>query len=103
MNAQAANTGFAQLSPRAARGILAVSGLFAALCVSITLSPIRAGNVDKPTDGPGDIALYRAEVDRMHAGEEYYTVAGEELRSRGYPTRSVFNWRTPLPTWLIAR
>ena len=25
----------------------------------------------------------------------------EELRSRGYPTRSVFNWRSPLPIWLV--
>ena len=25
----------------------------------------------------------------------------EELRARGYPTRSLFNWRTPLPMWLL--
>ena len=24
-----------------------------------------------------------------------------ELQARGYPTRSVFNWRTPLPMWLL--
>ena len=27
--------------------------------------------------------------------------AAEELLARDYPTRSVFNWRTPLPMWLI--
>ena len=48
------------------------------------------------------MALYRAEVHRVHAGENYYLVAAQELVARGYPTRSVFNWRTPLPMWLIA-
>ena len=37
--------------------------------------------------------------DRIRAGEGYYQVAAEELVERGYPTRSVFNWRTPLPMW----
>jgi hypothetical protein len=46
--------------------------------------------------------LYAAEVERMHAGESYYDAAAAELPSRGYPTRSIFNWRTPLPVWLIA-
>src|SRR5262249_42674640 len=35
------------------------------------------------------------------AGEGYYAAAATELRARGYPTKSVFNWRTPLPIWLI--
>lgn len=51
----------------------------------------------------GDIGLYRAEAERIHAGEGYYAVAAEELVARGYPTRSVFNWRTPLPVWLIGK
>ena len=51
----------------------------------------------------GDIALYLAEIQRIHAGENYYQVAAEELVSRGYPTASVFNWRTPLPMWLIGK
>lgn len=37
----------------------------------------------------------------MRAGESYYDAAAAELRARGYPTRSVFNWRTPLPVWLV--
>ena len=28
---------------------------------------------------------------------------GDELRTRGYPTASVFNWRTPLPLWVIGK
>ena len=37
----------------------------------------------------------------IHQGESYYEAAADELTSRGYPTRSVFNWRTPLPMWLL--
>ncbi len=96
-------TGFAELSPRAARIILTISALLAIVCVGITFSAFKSGSTENAIAGPGDIALYRAEVARMHAGEEYYAVAGEELRARGYPTRSVFNWRTPLPMWLIAK
>jgi len=39
----------------------------------------------------------------VHGGEGYYDALGSELRSRDYPTRSVFNWRTPLHLELIAR
>jgi hypothetical protein len=45
--------------------------------------------------------LYLAEVRRIAGGESYYEAAADELRTRGYPTRSVFNWRTPLPMWLL--
>jgi hypothetical protein len=69
----------------------------------VTQSPLRSGFADAPSRGPGDVALYRAEVDRIRGGQSYYEAAAEELPSRGYPTRSVFNWRTPLPVWLVAR
>ena len=49
------------------------------------------------------MALYRAEVDRIRNGEGYYQAAAAELTARGYPTRSVFNWRTPLPMWLLGK
>jgi hypothetical protein len=48
-----------------------------------------------------DLDCYRAIAIRIHGGEGYYTAAGEELRSRGYPTRSLFNWRMPLLATLI--
>jgi hypothetical protein len=44
--------------------------------------------------------LFRSVVDRVHAGEGYYDAWGSEVRSLGYPTRSVFNWRLPLFAWL---
>jgi hypothetical protein len=31
----------------------------------------------------------------MHAGQDYYGASGHQLRERGYPTRSPFNWRQP--------
>jgi hypothetical protein len=78
--------------------LLAVAG------VAVTFSPTRSGYADKPrNDKPGDVALYHAEIQRMRAGEGYYEAAAAELRDRGYPTASLFNWRTPLPMWLIAR
>ncbi len=51
----------------------------------------------------GDVFLYMSEIKRIHAGENYYRVASEELVKQGYPTKSVFNWRTPLPMWLIGK
>ncbi|MCE9547779.1 MAG: hypothetical protein K8T25_20090 [Planctomycetia bacterium] len=92
---------FARLSPVSARCVLWSALGAVVLFVAITVSPRAKGFADKPSRGPGDVALYRAEVDRIQAGESYYSAAFQELHARGYPTRSVFNWRTPLPIWLI--
>ena len=46
--------------------------------------------------GITDVATFEAMVVRLEAGEPYYEVFGDELRRRGYPAQSVFNWRTPL-------
>jgi hypothetical protein len=77
--------------------------LTSAFFIGITLSPLKSGFADAPDRGPGDIALYRAEFERIRAGQSYYDAAAAELAQRGYPTRSIFNWRTPLPVWLAAR
>lgn len=63
--------------------------------------PWGALGLSFPEDAP-DLALYRAIVRRVHDGEAYYPVAQEELRKRGYPTRSVFNWRPPTYAWFFA-
>src|SRR5688572_25398585 len=91
------------LSRAGARLALAAYMLFSLLAVAITLSPLRSGYADAPDRGPGDLALYRAEIERIRAGENYYQAANIELRQRGYPTRSLFNWRTPLPMWLVGK
>ena len=93
--------GFERLTPWQARLVLAVTAAVALLFVAITLSPLASGFADAPSRGASDIELYRAEVDRIHEGEGYYDAAAKELTARGYPTRSVFNWRPPLPVWLL--
>lgn len=89
-------------APRRARVLLLATLVVTVALVAITFSPWRSGFADAADRGPGDVALYRAEVARVQAGQQYYDAAGFELRSRGYPTASVFNWRTPLPMVLIA-
>lgn len=90
-------TTFSRLSRTQAVAVLSAMGVFAALFVGIA----TARSVGSPRrGGPGDVALYRAEAERIRGGEGYYDAAAAELRARGYPTRSVFNWRTPLPMWL---
>ena len=101
MNAPFPATSLARLRPWTARVVLAAVLLSLATAVGVSLSRFSKGYADKPSRGPGDVALYRAEVDRIQAGEGYYDAAAAELRARGYPTKSVFNWRTPLPIWLI--
>ncbi len=70
--------------------------------VAITLSPWASGFADDATRTGTDLQLYAAEVEQLRAGGNYYDIAARELPSRGFPTRSVFNWRTPLPFTLIA-
>ncbi|MDX1965055.1 MAG: hypothetical protein SFX18_18055 [Pirellulales bacterium] len=72
------------------------------LLVLITVSPWASGFATVTRSGEGDPALYAAEIARMQAGENFYDAAAAELVSRGYPTKSVFNWRTPFPMAVIA-
>jgi hypothetical protein len=101
MNTTPLSTGYAKLTPLAARAVLAGLVLTTALLVWITLSPFARGQVDKPPRGPSDVELYRAVADRIHRGEGYYDASAAEMVPRHYPTRSVFNWRTPLLLWGI--
>jgi hypothetical protein len=77
---------------------LALLSLMVAASIRVSLEPPK---LSKGT-GPKDVDLYYAVAQRLHAGENYYDALGGELRSRGYPTRSVFNWRTPLHLELLA-
>jgi hypothetical protein len=86
-----------------ARLLLALFLLGIAFFVAVSLSPLRQGFADAPSRGPSDVALYQAEIERIQAGESYYEALAHELPARGYPTGSVFNWRTPLPVWLVAK
>ncbi|MGW8256459.1 MAG: hypothetical protein ACWGMZ_03135 [Thermoguttaceae bacterium] len=94
-------TAYARLTPWQARGTLALCILATLFCVATSMSSLWQGKADKPPRETNDVELYWAEVNRIHQGEGYYQAAAEELPSRGYPTQSVFNWRTPLPMWML--
>ena len=96
-------TGYARLTPLQARVVLGTIAIVALLGAAVTLSPLSSTNLDLERDEAGDAALYRAEAERIHRGEGYYSAAAAELVQRGYPTQSVFNWRTPLPMWLLGK
>jgi hypothetical protein len=63
-------------------------------------SPSAAG--PPRTSDDSDVALYKAVVARVRAGEGYYDAVGAELRGRHYPVRPAFNWRQPTYAWLLA-
>jgi hypothetical protein len=42
-----------------------------------------------------DSALFGAVIQRVGEGVPYYSAMGTELRARGYPSASIFNWRQP--------
>ncbi|MGD0381934.1 MAG: hypothetical protein ABSA77_00335 [Thermoguttaceae bacterium] len=96
-------TGYSRLSARQARVVLVILALVTLFCIEVSISPLWQGNFERKSSGSRDVALFRAMVDRMHDGEDFYQASAAELTARGYPTRSVFNWRTPLPMWLISR
>jgi len=96
-----APSGFDRLSPWAARGVLAATIVTTAWFASISLSASAIDFAAHPRGGHTDIELYHAEINRIAQGEGYYEAANVELRRLGYPVRSVFNWRTPLPVWLL--
>jgi hypothetical protein len=95
---------FARLSTWQARGVLAALALLLGIGLwnAPTPPPLCDVRVEE-ADSNSDVYLYMSEVRRIHAGENYYQVAAELLPKLGYPTASVFNWRTPLPMWLIAK
>jgi hypothetical protein len=53
--------------------------------------------------GLDDTAVHLAIIERIATGEPVYTSIGTELRTRGYPSASTANWRTPLHYWTVAR
>lgn len=94
-------TTFARLTPGQARAVLTGILGIGVFCVAVTLSPIASTQVGKSRPGSGDIALYRASIERIQTGQGYYVAAQAELSARGYPTQSVFNWRLPTLAWLL--
>ena len=54
-----------------------------------------------PPGATNDLDVFGRIVVRVRGGESFYDATQSELRTHGYPTRSVFNWRTPFYAWLI--
>ena len=87
--------------PRA-QALVILAALFLAVAACLFLSVGPPPTLGAAVEGHGDVALYDAVVQRLHAGENYYDVLGSELLSHGFPVSSVFNWRTPLHLELVA-
>lgn len=98
-----APTGFARLTPRAAGAALLAFVAVSLAAVAVSLSPVRINRAALAAPRNSDLCLYQAEVERIRRGEGYYQAAAAELAARGYPTASVFNWRLPLPMWLLGK
>ena len=65
--------------------------------VGVTLSPLASGFADSREPRPSDLVLYRAEMaSELRRGNRTTTLPRRSSAWRGYPTQSVFNWRTPL-------
>jgi hypothetical protein len=90
-------TGYSRLTPWQARVVLAILTLATLFCIGVAVSPLWQGKFEREQRGEGDVALFRAMVDRMRNGVGFYQASAAEMTARGYPTRSVFNWRMPLP------
>ena len=103
MTATTSKSSYARLSPWQARAVLIALVLLIGLGLWKSPSPPPLCDVREENAKTGDVFLYMSEIKRIHAGENYYQVAAEELVAQGYPTASVFNWRTPLPMWLIGK
>jgi hypothetical protein len=95
----ALSTRYADWSPTYARLLLGILALILVWCLGGSL--FQRDPLTTVPEGGHDLRLYRAIVERVHAGENYYDAAGRELREGGYPSGSIFNWRTPLYAWLM--
>lgn len=78
---------------RRRRARLWLAGL-AVLLVAGLWRPLPRHGVEIPVERT-DNALFDATIERLAQGESYYSAIGTEMRARGYPTASIFNWRQP--------
>jgi hypothetical protein len=81
--------------------LLALTLFLVGMCWCLLTASTAERPTTPPARGGSDLRLYRRIVERVHAGDNYYDAAGQELREQGYPTGSLFNWRTPLYALLI--
>lgn len=80
-------------------------GLALFLASTIACVAVASSTAPEPQGqaGRNDFLLYRRVVERVRLGESYYDAAHRELIARGFPSRSVLNWRTPCYAWFLGR
>jgi hypothetical protein len=96
-------TRYASLTRKQAALILLC--LCASIACTLRMAPKRTlipTSYDPKKVDTSDMAVYQKTVQRVHNGENYYNALGGVLRSARRPTRSVFNWRTPLHLTMVA-
>ena len=71
--------------------------------VLLMLPSERAASPTSTDSQRSDVAMYEAIVSDLQSGQSYYDADGNELRTRGYPTTPIFNWREPLLYETLAR
>ncbi|MBN2575339.1 MAG: hypothetical protein JXP73_12310 [Deltaproteobacteria bacterium] len=89
---------FSEISPWAARVLVLLLLALSAYGVGLTSSRDLIADTGRGEDA----ALYAGIVRDMRGGQGYYAAAEAQLRSRGYPMKSVFNWRLPTLAWIFA-
>lgn len=72
-------------------------------CVIVSQTPDPTPPFVPPPGATRDLDVFRRVVDRVSVGDSFYSATQEEFRSHDYPTRSVFNWRTPIYAWFLGR
>ncbi len=95
---------FAAWPPTAARLLLSALVLLIAYGFWLDVPPPidESSPSDLAANDEGDVALYRAVIRRMGAGEGFYAANGVEQYQRGYPTRPFLTWRLPIAAWVIS-
>ncbi len=71
-------------------------------CVSLALTKDPNPAFVAPPGSTSDLDVFRKIINRVHAGEAFHDATHDELRVHDYPTRSVFNWRTPVYAWWLS-
>ena len=69
---------------------------------AVGLTPDPTPPLIPPPGATTDADLFEAMVQGVRDGGSYYDVTHKALRDRGYPSRSLFNWRTPALTCMLA-
>ncbi|MGE3821898.1 MAG: hypothetical protein AB7I30_20995 [Isosphaeraceae bacterium] len=70
--------------------------------VGVATSPDPNPPFVPPPGATSDQDYFRHVVERVRGGESFHDAAHVELLTHGYPSRSVFNWRTPVYAWVFA-